>query len=1053
MTDDSKRPPPDDGAPFDPESTAPSSPDDATIPSAPDDATLTSGGPSAPPDQERPGTMIGPYRLVRPLGEGGFGTVYLAEQQEPIQRRVALKVIKLGMDTREVIARFEAEKQALALMDHPGIAKVFDAGATATGRPYFVMELVEGVPVTEYCDRHTMGTRERLDLFREICGAVQHAHQKGVIHRDIKPSNVLVTEVAGKPVPKVIDFGIAKATDARLTEKTLFTQESQFIGTPAYMSPEQTGLAGLDVDTRSDIYSLGVLLYEMLTGVTPFDDASLRSAGFAEIQRIIREDDPPRPSTRASRLGERLDATAAHRRLRAQQLVKRLRGELDWVVMKCLEKDRARRYETANGLARDIERFLADEPVSASPPSRTYRLRKLVVRNRAVFAAGAVMVLLLAAGVVGTSIGLVRARQAEQVALTEAAKSDQVAVFLKDMLAGVGPSAARGRDTEMLEEILAETDAKIGEELAGQPEVEGEIRSHLGQTYFDLGRLEQAEEQFDRARELLIEAHGERNGDVARQYSNLGLVHEALQEFPESEAAHRKALELRRELYPDGHEDLAMNLVNLANMYVNDSRYEEAEPLLLEGLAELRKVRGDEHEDVAICLNSLGNLMQHLRRYDEAEPFYEQALAIHTATLGEDHPYTITDLANMGWLALNTEKNERAAELFARAAELSRRVYAEANPKLIHAINAQARAARVLGRYAAADSLYRECVTLAEEVFGPDHASTADELLARADCLSDMGRFEEADALSERAIAIHEKTFGPENPTTLRSRYIYAYSVYSRDEYGKAIPLLERSLKDYLAAAGHDHDHTALVLNSLGRALRDDGRLAEAADRLLEARDIRERVLGPDHLLTGVSDHDLGECRFLQGRLDEAADRIASAIAIYSAKLDGTHRVFGTIRYLLARVDLERGQPAETLALVAAGRPITVAARGEDHEELVVCDALEGLARAQLGEAEAAAALADRAEARLSELSGRRLALIQLDLGRIRALAGDHGAAERLLLASHATCDEAFGAKHSLTRRAVEALIANYDAWAAAGSDDAAAAAREWKARRAAARG
>ncbi|MFO7608552.1 MAG: serine/threonine-protein kinase, partial [Candidatus Krumholzibacteriia bacterium] len=452
-----------------------------------DDATLTMGGASATSAHEQPGARIGNYKLLGILGEGGFGTVYRAEQLEPVKRRVALKIIKLGMDTRQVIARFDAEKQALAMMDHPGIAKVFDAGSTGTGRPYFVMELVEGVPVTRYCDHHRLGTRERLELFSMICAAVQHAHQKGVIHRDIKPSNVLVTEVGGRPVPKVIDFGIAKATEARLTEQTLFTHEAHFIGTPAYMSPEQTGRSDLDVDTRSDIYSLGVLLYELLAGVTPFDGAELRSAGFAEIQRIIREDDPPRPSARASRLGERLTATAEFRRLRGPQLVKRLQGELDWIVMKCLEKDRTRRYETADGLALDVSRFLANEPVAASPPSRSYRLRKLVVRNRAVFAAGTAMVLLLAAGVLGTGVGLVRARAAERAAVSEAAKSAQVARFLSDMLGGVGPSAARGRDTEMLEEILAATDAKIGEELADQPEVEGEIRSHLGMTYYDLG--------------------------------------------------------------------------------------------------------------------------------------------------------------------------------------------------------------------------------------------------------------------------------------------------------------------------------------------------------------------------------------------------------------------------------------------------------------------------------------------------------------------------------------------------------------------------------------
>ena len=1033
---------------------------DQTVPSAApgDDATVESQPPSTGPAHEKPGTIIGNYKLLRPLGEGGFGTVYLAEQFAPVKRRVALKVIKLGMDTRQVIARFEAEKQALALMDHPGIAKVYDAGSTDTGRPYFVMELVEGIPVTEYCDSHRLRTRQRLELFGEICAAVQHAHQKGVIHRDIKPSNVLVTEVAGRPVPKVIDFGIAKATEARLTEMTLFTQEAQFIGTPAYMSPEQTGVSELDVDTRSDIYSLGVLLYELLAGVTPFDAVELRSAGFAEIQRIIREDDPPLPSTRASRLGERLPETAEYRQLRAGQLVKRLRGELDWIVMKCLEKDRARRYETANGLARDVARFLANEPVVASPPSRSYRLKKLVVRNRAVFAAGTVMALLLTGGVLGTSIGLVRARQAEQAAVAEAAKATQVANFLTDMLSGVGPSAARGRDTEMLEEILQETDEKIGEELVDQPEVEGEIRSHVGQTYYELGRLEKARDQYERARDLLIQVHGEQHGDVARQYSNLGLLHEALQEFDAAEANHLKALELRRALVAEDdfaddetrlsvREDLAMNLVNLANLYVNVARYEEAEPLLLEGLEKLRELKGDEDENVAICLNSLGNLMQHLKRYKEAGPYYEEALTVHTALLGEDHPYVITDLSNLGWLALNTEDMPTAVERFARAAELSRRVYAEPHPNLITAINAQATAEQRSDRPEAAESLFRESLALAEEVYGSDHASTADELLDLGECLSDLGRFAEADEMSRRAITIHEQTFGADNPITLRSRYNYAYSIYDRGDVEQAIPLLEESVAAYTAAAGREHAYTALTLSNLGRALRDAGRVDESIAPLTECGEIRRRLLPAEHLMVGVSDHDLGKARFLQGKLVAADTLLTRAFQVYTVALDSTHRVFGTIRVLQARIDLGLDRPQQALDHLAIGRPITLAVRGEDHREMLFSYVLEGVALARLGNLAAAAERADRVEGKLDGLEPMPRAMIQLELGRLHTLTGDFARAEDLLLAAHQAYGEKFGEGYYLTRQTVQACVALYDAWGAAGSDRAVREAAGWRRR------
>jgi serine/threonine protein kinase len=364
---------------------------------------------------EKVGDRIGHYKLLQQIGEGGCGVVYMAEQEQPVKRRVALKILKLGMDTKQVIARFEAERQALAVMDHPNIAKVLDAGATDTGRPYFVMELVRGIKITDYCDQNNLAIRERLDLFVQVCRAIQHAHQKGIIHRDIKPSNILVTVNDGVPVPKVIDFGIAKATQGRLTDQTLFTAFEQFIGTPAYMSPEQAVMTSLDIDTRSDIYSLGVLLYELLTGQTPFDQQELLKIGFDEMRRTIREREPQRPSTRLSTMtAEALTPMAKQRHTEAPKLIHLVRGDLDWIVMKALEKDRNRRYETANGFARDIERYLADEPVSARPPSRLYEFQKTVRRHKFGFGATAALITVLVAGVVVSTLEAIRARRAEQ---------------------------------------------------------------------------------------------------------------------------------------------------------------------------------------------------------------------------------------------------------------------------------------------------------------------------------------------------------------------------------------------------------------------------------------------------------------------------------------------------------------------------------------------------------------------------------------------------------------------------------------------------------------
>jgi eukaryotic-like serine/threonine-protein kinase len=371
------------------------------------------------PITERPGTIIGTYKLMELIGEGGMGLVFVAEQQQPIRRRVALKVIKPGMDTRAVIARFEAERQALALMDHPNIAQVHDGGVTPTGRPYFVMELVKGTPITQYCDDNRLTTRERLELFLNVCGAVQHAHHKGIIHRDIKPSNVMVVSHDGTPVAKVIDFGVAKSIGQQLTDKTVYTQFVQLVGTPLYMSPEQAGESGLDVDTRSDIYSLGVLLYELLTGTTPFNRDRLKEASYEEIRRIIREEEPPKPSTRISTLGQAASTVSTRRRSDPTGLRQLIRGELDWIVMKCLEKDRNRRYETANGLAMDVQRYLHDEPVLACPPSAGYRLRKFAHKYRKLLRIAGAFVLLLLLGSAVSIWQAVRATRAEWRALEE----------------------------------------------------------------------------------------------------------------------------------------------------------------------------------------------------------------------------------------------------------------------------------------------------------------------------------------------------------------------------------------------------------------------------------------------------------------------------------------------------------------------------------------------------------------------------------------------------------------------------------------------------------
>jgi serine/threonine protein kinase/tetratricopeptide (TPR) repeat protein len=469
---------------------------------------------------ERPGARIGPYKLLQEIGRGGFGAVWMAEQEEPIRRRVALKIIKAGMDTKEVVARFEAERQALALMDHPNIARVFAAGATDGGRPYFVMELVRGTSITRYCDENRLTVEARLRLFIRVCLAVQHAHQKGVIHRDLKPSNILVTLDEGMPVPKVIDFGIAKATMTRLTEKTLFTQFHAFIGTPSYTSPEQMEMSGLDVDTRSDVYSLGVLLYELLAGRPPFDAEKLLKSGLEAMRRTIREVDPPRPSQVLAALGpEERGAVAMQRGTDADKLAVLIRGDLDWIAMRCLEKDRTRRYETANGLANDVQRHLDNLPVAARPPSRGYILQKFVRRNRAPFAAAIAFAAVLIGGLAVSTWEAVRATRAERTAARERGDAEDLLTFmlgdLRDQLAKIGKLGVLESVAKMAMAHFASMD--------GADSSDAELARHA-EALVQIGQIRREQLRFVEAAAAFNEAYGRAAALAARHPSDGGML-------------------------------------------------------------------------------------------------------------------------------------------------------------------------------------------------------------------------------------------------------------------------------------------------------------------------------------------------------------------------------------------------------------------------------------------------------------------------------------------------------------------------------------------------
>jgi eukaryotic-like serine/threonine-protein kinase len=542
------------------------------------------------------GDRIGRYRLLRPIGEGGCGVVYLAEQEEPVRRPVALKVIKPGMDTKSVIARFEAERQALALMDHPNIAKVLDAGATESGRPYFVMELVQGVKITEYCDQNSLSTRERLKLFIQVCHAIQHAHQKGIIHRDIKPSNILVTTgLESQGLPVVIDFGIAKATtNQQLTDKTFFTAFELLVGTPAYMSPEQAELTKIDLDTRTDIYSLGVLLYELLTGSTPFDMDALSKSGLDEIRRVIREQEPFRPSTRLEKLPRaNLIVIAKRHRSESPSLIRTIRGDLDWIVMKALEKDRGRRYATANGFALDVQRFLAHEAISARPPSTLYKLQKVALRNKLLFIGVGVIALFLVVSLIVVSVFLARERQARREAETASAKSAQVTKFLEDMMNGVGPLNTLDKLADTFDSERKWSDAETVRREA-LVEYQKQVGTNDTLTLYALRRLGvtlEGEGKWAEAESIWrgsLDAWRKRGGIEERQsmftLRKLGMALDAESKWPEAETEYRQALTIsRKQGGNDGPEALA-DMEHLAGVLVAQKKFGDAQKLLDEAL-------------------------------------------------------------------------------------------------------------------------------------------------------------------------------------------------------------------------------------------------------------------------------------------------------------------------------------------------------------------------------------------------------------------------------------------------------------------------------------
>lgn len=863
--------------------------------------------PSPSPEQlagEQPGAQIGPYMLVKLLGEGGFGSVFLAEQSAPVRRQVALKIIKAGMDTKQVIARFEAERQTLALMEHPNIARVLEAGATAAGRPYFVMELVAGDPVTRYCDSERLSVSERLGLFCDICNAVQHAHQKGVIHRDLKPSNILVTNAGGAPVVKVIDFGIAKATAAQPADATL-TGQHQLIGTPEYMSPEQAQ-ASADIDTRSDIYSLGALLYELMTGATPFERERLASSGFDGMRKIIRDEKPLRPSARVKTVGSSVALVdkpamsaeskssvieiAGRRRSEPVLLARTLRRDLDWIVLKCLEKERARRYESASALADDIRRYLRDLPVVATPPSARYRLHKFISRNRVGVVAGTLvaLTLMIATGVsialaVQTSRALKAAEKNWSLAQKRADETRQVAQYQSSLLSEIDPQQLGRAFKELFREQVKAGLAResVGEWPNRRKRTAEQVDAELA-TYDHIVEPVQAV-------------------DVARRVFDRYLIGDQID-----------TVSARFAEQPYIQTELLHTLGVVAQLL---GIYDKAESALQRS-RELRE-SGVDNDDVALAetISRLGEAIASQGKFDEAERLQREAYALFVGRLGKDH-YKSINCLNLVAMDLSSQgEYAAAAALLREVLPAARLLPPEQEQTLGHVLHNLGGALFSHGETDAAEPFAREALEIRRKE--KNRLDLGDALNNLAGIAYSRRHYDESWKLLNEALEIKRLNLGDEHIEIATLVNNLASIRYKLGDRAGAKTLFAEALAIYRQQLGDENNEVVGTLNNLAMMYQKDGELAVSGPMLREALELRRRLLPADHPDVGLSLANLAEQLEAEGDLAAAEPYYREAVEIYSAKYAPCQgrRVAGELACIRVQIGLRRFDEAEQLLL------------------------------------------------------------------------------------------------------------------------------------------
>ncbi|MBM4025490.1 MAG: tetratricopeptide repeat protein [Planctomycetes bacterium] len=783
---------------------------------------------AAPANLERPGAWIGRYKLLDILGEGGMGMVYLAEQEGPIRRQVALKVIKPGMDSKRVIARFEAERQALALLDHPNIAQVYDAGTTDSGRPYFVMEHIKGLPITDYCDRHKLTIDERLRLFQQVCHGVQHAHQKGIIHRDIKPSNILVLAAGDEAIPKIIDFGVAKAISQPLTERTLVTEDNHLLGTPEYMSPEQADMASEDIDTRSDIYSLGVLLYVLLAGILPYDSETFRQGGIEHIRKTIRETDPKTPSTRLTKLGEEAKTVAESRRTEVATLARCLRRELEWIPLKAMRKERAERYRSASELADEIENYLQGKPLIAGPPSTIYRLKKSVRRHKALVGGLAAV---LAVCLIGTMVSVIFAlgqARARAEADRQAKISQAVSDFLReDLLASVDPTKAKGRELTV-RSFLDTASENLEGKFRNEPLVESSIRDTLGWTYRMLGEIKAAEPHLERALQIRQEQLGQEHPETLNSMGRLGWVYCDQGRYGQAERLWAKKLEISRRVLGDEHPITLVSMNDLGIAYTDLGRYDEAEQLFSKGFQTSRNVLGEQHESTFRLLGNLGQVYEEQGRYDEAEALYLKTRETQRRVWGDENPYTLAFMTFLARVYRQQGRYEESESLYLKTLKMQRRVLGEEHVYSLWSIEGLGRLYAGQGRYEQAEKALAEALEGLRKVRGKEHRDTVRCMNGLAELYTARRRFDEAKPLLTNALDIGRRTLGDDHPVTLESINDLGVLYIQQARHEDAERLLKEAFEGREAKLGREHPHTIKSLRQLVTLYGSWGKSEEA---------------------------------------------------------------------------------------------------------------------------------------------------------------------------------------------------------------------------------